>query len=225
SFLDLPDLAALAGASWQLASLAADPVLHRTRLRVTAPSRVDHSLFGRSPQGILLRPTLSDLVQRGVLRGLQAERRWRAGEYLYSPHWVKQYQYSVRLSQRHTQVVLSAHLRRRPHVPSSLRSLHDSHVLPDVESSTLSISRTLLPVVHKLKWSLQKDRMARVIRRSMCGAIANGAGKGPLSPYSAGFGAWIERHGQSIFGDTERVRLALCPDVRKMIQFYESMSQ
>ncbi|KAI6135558.1 hypothetical protein F5141DRAFT_995598 [Pisolithus sp. B1] len=225
SFLDLPDLAALARAIRQLASLAADPVLHSTRLRVITPSRVDHSLFGRSPQGIFLRPTVQELVQRGVMRGLHIERRWRMGGYLYSPHWVKQYENGLRLNRQHTRVVLSAHLRSRPHVSYALKSLHYSHVLPDAESSTLSISRTLLPVVHQLKWSIQKDRMARIIRGSMCGMMASGFGpKGTSRSHPGCFGAWIECHGQNIFGESERLRLALCPDVRKIIQFYEKMA-
>lgn len=86
SFLDIPDLAALSRVSKQLASLTADPVLHQTRLRVVAPSRVRHSLFGKSPEGILLRPTIPELVHRGVIRGLHVERRLRMGAYLYSPH-------------------------------------------------------------------------------------------------------------------------------------------
>ncbi|KAI6120642.1 hypothetical protein EDD16DRAFT_1692105 [Pisolithus croceorrhizus] len=192
SFLDLPDLAALARADRQLASLAADPVLHSTRLRVTAPSRVDHSLFGRSPQGIFLRPTVQELVQRGVMRGLHIERRWRMGGYLYSPHWVKQYENGLRLNRQHTRVVLSAHLRS----PTPC-----------------------------LKWSIQKDRMARIIRGSMCGMMASGFGpKGTSHPHPGCFGAWIECHGRNIFGESERLRLALCPDVRKIIQFYENMA-
>jgi len=86
SFLDLPDLAALAHVNQHIALLTEDPVLHRTRLQVITPSRVDHSLFGKSPQGVLLRPTIPELVQRRVMRGLHVERRWRAGDYLYSPH-------------------------------------------------------------------------------------------------------------------------------------------
>ncbi|KAL4062974.1 hypothetical protein V8B97DRAFT_1671547 [Scleroderma yunnanense] len=224
SFLDLPDLAALARVNKHISSLTKDPVLHRTRLRVVAPSRVDYSLFGKSPQGVLLRPTVPELVHRGVMRGLHFERRWRMGDYLYSSHWVKQYEYSLRLNQQHTKIVLSDHLQRCPHVPSTLKSLHTTLVLPDVESSTLSISRTLLPVLHKLKWSFKKDRMAKVIRGSMCGAMAVGNGKHSLHSYSGHLGPWIERHGQRIIGDSERVRFALCPDVRKIIQLYESMA-
>lgn len=86
SFLDIPDLVALSLVSQPLALLAADPVLHRTRLRVIAPSRVQHSLFGRSPGGILLRPTIAELVHRGVVRGFQIGWRLRTGGYIYSPH-------------------------------------------------------------------------------------------------------------------------------------------
>jgi hypothetical protein len=86
SFLDLPDLAALAQVSPLLARLSSDPALHRIRILVVAPSRVSHSLFGQSPQGVPLRPTVGDLVLRGVMRGLGISRRWRAGAYFYSHH-------------------------------------------------------------------------------------------------------------------------------------------
>lgn len=42
--------------------------------------------------------------------------------------------------------------------------------------------------------------------------------------FNGGFGVWAELQGINIFGDSERVRLALCPDVRKMIKFYEEMA-
>lgn len=86
SFLDLPDLAALSKLDSYLALLVADPVLHLTRLRVVAPSRIDHSLFARSPQGTLLRPTIIDLAHRNVIRGHNIERRLRMGFYIYAPH-------------------------------------------------------------------------------------------------------------------------------------------
>lgn len=240
SFLDIPDLAALSRVSKALALLTADPVLHRTRLRVVAPSRVQHSLFGRSPEGILLRPTISQLVHRGVMRGLQIERRLRAGAYLYSPHAsvaerplppvcrahallqaAKQYENTMRIQQTHTKVLLSSYLRTRLSPPTALKSLHYLHVLPDIESSILSVSRSLLPVVHKLKWSIQKDNMSRVVRAHTFGAM----NPNELShPFNGGFGIWAELKGANIFGDSERVRLALCPDVRKMIKFYEEMA-
>ncbi|KAG6380916.1 hypothetical protein JVT61DRAFT_5308 [Boletus reticuloceps] len=239
SFLDIPDLAALSHVSKQLALLTADPVLHRTRLKVVAPSRVQHSLFGRSPEGILLRPTIPELIHRGVMRGLQIERRLRTGDYLYSPHAsitefsfqlpchihappqaAAQYELSLRIRQTHTKVLLSSYLRTRLSPPIALKLLHYSHVLPDVESLMLSISRSLLPMVHKLKWSIQKDNMSRVVRSHTFSAMHS---ESP-HPFNGGFGTWVELKGANIFGDSERVRLALCPDVRKMIQFYEKMA-
>lgn len=83
-YLDLPDLACLAEAIPSLSSLTVDPVLHLQRLRIIYPSRVNHSLFGTSAEGHGLRPSISDLVHRGVLRGLNIETRWRMGSYFYS---------------------------------------------------------------------------------------------------------------------------------------------
>ena len=85
SYLDIPDLTALSRAFPQLAALTSDPILHRDRLRLTAPSRVAHSLFGTSPSGILLRPDVGELLQRGVMKGLGIERRWRTGGYFHGP--------------------------------------------------------------------------------------------------------------------------------------------
>ena len=85
SYLDIPDLTSLSRASPRLAALTSDPILHRDRLRLTAPSRVAHSLFGMSPGGILLRPSVGELLQRGVMKGFGIERRWRTGGYFYSP--------------------------------------------------------------------------------------------------------------------------------------------
>lgn len=85
SYLDLPDLTLLASlGSRVLASLTADPVLHFQRLWVTSPSRLNHHLFGRSKEGHLLRPSVGELVRRGVMKGLGIERRWRMGMYFYS---------------------------------------------------------------------------------------------------------------------------------------------
>jgi hypothetical protein len=84
SYLDLPDLAAIVQVSPVLASLASDPVLHRNRLKVVAPSRLQHSLYGADQHGLAFRPTVGDLVHRGVMCGLDIERRWRLGLYFYS---------------------------------------------------------------------------------------------------------------------------------------------
>lgn len=86
SYLDLPDLATVVQASPVLANLASDPVLHRNRLRVITPSRLQHSLYGADQHGLAFRPTIGDLVHRGVICGLGVERRWRMGLYFYSPN-------------------------------------------------------------------------------------------------------------------------------------------
>jgi len=136
------------------------------------------------------------------------------GVYFYSPHSVKQYESGLRLQRRHTKYIIAAHLRGRGFGLNPLQKLHQSHVYPDVESSSPYISRTLLPVVRQLKWSIRRDKMAKIIRESAV-PLAHG---GPSS-----LGKWIERQGPGIVPESERVRLALCPDVRKVIAHYESL--
>lgn len=235
SFLDLPDLATLSKLHEYLALLAADPVLHLIRLRVVAPSRVGHSLFARSPDGTLLRPTITDLVHRYVIRGHNMERRLRMGLYIYTEHVrmrsviktiadnhvqsVDQYGSGLRLQRERTAHIIASHLRRRAPAPVGLKLLYHSHILPDVESSLLSVSRSLLPVVRKLKWSIQRDKLANEVR-GLSGT--QGFGNSAL-PLTGGLGAWIELKGQGVVQDCERVRLALCPDVRRMVKFYEGL--
>ncbi|KAG2155538.1 hypothetical protein DEU56DRAFT_767955 [Suillus clintonianus] len=218
SFLDLPDLATLSKLHGYLALLAADPVLHLIRLRVVAPSRVGHSLFARSPHGTLLRPTITDLVHRHVIRGHNIERRLRMGLYIYTEHSVGQYDSGLRLQRERIALIISSHLRRRVPASAGLKLLYHSHILPDVESSLLSVSRSLLPVVRKLKWSIQRDKLANEVRGLNGGALGNSA-----LPFTGNLGAWIELKGQGVVKDCERVRLALCPDVRRMVRFYEGL--
>ncbi|KAJ7754951.1 hypothetical protein DFH07DRAFT_868476 [Mycena maculata] len=209
AYLDLPDLEILSKLSAVLARLASDPALHNNRLRIISPARVKHDLFGLSPRGDILRPSVGDLVQRGVMRGLAIERRWRAGTYFYSHVSVIQYETSLLLARQQASHVLSVHLRRRGAAPNPLKHLHQSQVYPDVESSSLSISRSLLPVMRKLKWSLQRDKLAKMVR--------DGSG-------IFGVGKWLEGNGRHIVHEGERVRLAICPDIRKIVGFYEGLT-
>ncbi|KAG6814145.1 hypothetical protein H0H92_002140 [Tricholoma furcatifolium] len=195
SYLDLPDLAALAHASPLIASLTADPILHRERVTVTAPSRVNHALFGVSPGGAAFRPTVGDLVQRGVIRGLAIERQWRMGAYLYSRNSIIQYETGLRLARRHIAHVISMQLRRRSPHDKFLDSI--SHVLPNVECASHTISRTLHPAIHRLKWSIQRDKLAKMVR---LGLSVTGAD-------SATFGSWCERKGSGVIRDVERNQL------------------
>ncbi|KAF8921993.1 hypothetical protein CPB85DRAFT_1371837 [Mucidula mucida] len=156
SYLDLPDLASLSQLSPQFATLAADP----------------------APAGFPLRPTIPDLVHRGVMRGLNLERRWRMGAYLSSQPSILQYESGQRLLRRHAGNKVSVQLQRR---------------LCGI--SRLAISRRLLPVVRKLKWSFQRDKLAKVARDG--GGFVN-------------FARWLETRGN-----------AICPNVRKMVGAYE----
>lgn len=164
SFLDVPELSALASTCHNLASLTADPILQRTRLLVVAPSRVSHSLFGIGPQGSPLRPTVLDLINRGVMKGLVMERRWRAGLYLYSALSVANYENSMLLQRGHASNVISSKLRRWSLHSNPLKALYKTHIIPDVESSSPLISRSLIPVVRRLKWSIRCDSLSRNLR-------------------------------------------------------------
>jgi len=198
-----------------LSGLASDPVLHRNRVRIIAPSRVQHSLFGTSLHGIILRPTVGDLVQRGVMRGLGIERRWRTGAYFYSRSSVTQYENGLRFARQRARDVVSIQLKCRSSPKKFLNSLHVSYVLPDVESSSLGISRTLLPAMHRLKWSIQRDRLSRAVR------IILSRIEGPNGTIS--FGGWFEGRAYGVIQDGERVRLAICPDIRKTIEIFERL--
>ncbi|OCH86095.1 hypothetical protein OBBRIDRAFT_738621 [Obba rivulosa] len=203
SYLDLPDLANLAQVHPGLARLTDDPVLHRARILVVAPSRVSHSLFGMSSSGIPLRPTVPDLVQRGIMRGLGIERRWRAGSYFYSHIMVAQYETSLRLQRTRTSNVIASSLRKRSPTSAFAR------VLPN-ESATISPS--LVPAMRRLKWSIRRDALARVIKdRSEI-------------VHSGGIVGWLEGRGRGVMRrENERVRLAVCPGIKGIIRFYENL--
>lgn len=93
SYLDLPELDTLARLSAILFLLTQEPALHRVRLRVVAPSRISHALFGADSGGAFLRPSIPELVHRRVLKGLGLERRWRMGQY-WNSREVNAYPYS-----------------------------------------------------------------------------------------------------------------------------------
>ncbi|KAJ4485791.1 hypothetical protein J3R30DRAFT_3655136 [Lentinula aciculospora] len=213
SYLDLPDLASLAQVAPFLAVLASDPALHKNRLRIIAPSRIQHSLFAQGPQGIAFRPTIAELVHRGVMRGLSIERHWREGTYFHSHRSIIQYETSLKLARNQTSRIISIQLRRRKQNSDDfLKTLHQAHVLPDEESSSLHVSRSLLPVMRKLKWSIQKDNLSRKIKD----------GTAKIESLEV-FCGWLESRGKGIVQDNERVRLAICPDVRKKVGFYEGL--
>ncbi|KAF8634882.1 hypothetical protein AX15_000636 [Amanita polypyramis BW_CC] len=179
SYLDLPDLTAVAEALPALAILTTDPILHFQRLTVVAPARLEHSLFSTNAHGVPLRPTVGNLAQRGVIRGLNVEQRWRMGQYIYTVNSIKQYENGLKLARKHAGMVISRQLGRRLAAApdQALKQLHDLHVLPDVESFSPNISRNLLPIMHKLKWSLQRDKIARKLNARIVFLSTKGAGE------------------------------------------------
>jgi len=212
SYLDIPDIQLLATLYPELEQLSNDKALHRTRILVVAPSRVEHALFSN---GGSLRPTIIDLVRRGLMRGIGIERRWRNGGYVYSPSAVNQYETSQRLQKNYLRRKLAAYLHTRSasKTATTMKGLHSAGVLPDIEYSTPSISRTLLPVMRQLKWCIQRDTLAQRVRR--------------FNPLGASglFLGWVEGRGHGILVDGERVRLAICPGVKKFVAFYEGLGK
>ena len=120
------------------------------------------------------------------------------------------YENSIRLQRVHAGHVVASNLRRRS--ADSWKTLCSTRVVPDALSSSIcfSISQTLMPVIRKLRWSFQKDRFSRMMRD------ARGVGK------YGGIAAWIEDNPSKIH-EGERARLAVCPSVRKNVQFYENL--
>ncbi|KAF9055818.1 hypothetical protein BJ165DRAFT_1428898 [Panaeolus papilionaceus] len=218
SFLDIPDLDALSEVLPALIPLTGDPVLHKQRLIIISPSRLNHNLFGVSPEGHAFRPTIADLCRRGVIKGLNIEQRWRMGAYFYSLNSIVQYENSRALSRRRTSRVLTVQLRRRTVAgpPSnSLQNLHISHVLPDIESSSLNVARSLLPVMRKLKWSLQRDKLAKAFKTSVV---------------KLGMRVWLQDRenldkGRRVLLEGEKLRLAVCPDIRNRVGYYERLAR
>jgi hypothetical protein len=110
-----------------------------------------------------------------------------------------------------------------------LLSLHSTHVVPDIETSSPGVARSLLPTMRKLKWCLQKDRLAREFKQ--CGkAVAVGLGIW-LSEGEGEMFHDVEREVERkrmrkrIFGDGEKVRLALCPDMKQRVGFFEKLGR
>ncbi|KAJ7070726.1 hypothetical protein C8F01DRAFT_1107491 [Mycena amicta] len=159
-------------------------------------ARVEHDLF------CLSRPTIGELVHRGIMRGLSIERRWRAGNYFYSALSVRQYEVSVALGRLHAGHIVSQHLTRRSAAPSGN---HLKQLYPDVSHN---VAGSLLPIVRKLKWSLRRDTLAKMVRDK----------SGILS-----VNKWLEGK-PHLLQEGERVRLAICPDVRKMVGIFEKLS-
>ncbi|PVF98186.1 hypothetical protein CPB86DRAFT_806919 [Serendipita vermifera] len=214
SYLDLPDLDSLSTVNHALSRLRSDRILHRNRLRIVAPSRVEHSLFAQGCHGTLLRPSVGDLVRMNVMKGLGIERRWRLGNYFYSAQSVKLYESSLRLEQARVIRVLKNHLSKR--IQEGNTGIHVAVVTLPSEAESPLISRRLLPVIASLKWSMKRDKVTRRLR-------ARPPEKGMITDMDH-FRSLLEGSGRSLIRDGERVRLAVCPGIRRIVKFFEEMA-
>ncbi|EUC56628.1 hypothetical protein RSOL_189950 [Rhizoctonia solani AG-3 Rhs1AP] len=196
-YLDLPDLDAIAKTCRILRLLTKDPALQRVRLLIFTPERVNRSLFSVN------RPTVLDLVQWNILRGLGMERRWRAGQYLYSTSSVRQFNAMINIEQTRIRSKLSS-LLRTPR--SSARATLYPRILPDIEASSAHVARALLPAVHSLNASLRRQGLSRAIRDGTRRNVR-----------------WFEGKGRELGVSGEWERLAVCPSVRKSIKAWEEI--
>jgi hypothetical protein len=125
-----------------------------------------------------------------------------------------QYERGRSLTKQHLSHMVSVQLNKRLPSPAiAFKSLHAMMVLPDVESSSIKISRSLLPIVRQLKWSIRRDQLARCFKSGPY-ATANGG---------SALWTWLEAGGRNVVKDGERLRLAICPIIRKKICFYEHL--
>lgn len=135
---------------------------------------------------------------------------------------IRQYEHSLRLTSAHLTRVLTRHLRTKQARRLELLQCGGSDVHPTadrkasklhvpVEYTSLNISRSLLPAIVQLKWQMAKDKLAQSVRSS--------------APRN--FRTWImEGHGRVLMGlENERVRLAVCPDVKKIVGFWEDVAR
>lgn len=67
--------------------------------------------------------------------------------------------------------------------------------------------------MHKLKWSIQRDNLAKLIKARF------------YNSSKAGFGMWLESSGRHVVKDGEKVRLAMCPNIRQRVGFFEGLGR
>ena len=153
------------------------------------------------------------------------------------------YENALRLHRLHAQSLISTVLRGRLQSsnPSAAVLTNPVNGRSDIYDGTEGlkgsklgvVSRTLLPTIRNLRWNLKRDQVSRVVR----GASGIGALFGRRRSTDDGSGTpdrsvamWIEKQGPKLIPDSssgeevERTRLALCPDVGKIIRFYEGLS-
>ena len=153
------------------------------------------------------------------------------------------YENARRVHRLHAQNLISTVLRGRlqPSSSNPLVAPYPITVWSDIYGPTDDlkktkpgvVSRTLLPTIRSLRWCFKRDQVSRVVRGTS-GIGASFAKRRSTddeadTPYRS-VAMWIEKQGPRLIPDSnsgpevERTRLALCPDVRKIIRFYEGLS-
>ena len=125
---------------------------------------------------------------------------------------VRQYENSMRLQWTHARNVVSHALRTRSS-PNARSTFYRSRVLPR-DTSAAEVSPPLVSAVRRLRWALQRDRLAHFVKDRSEMAKNGGLTK------------WLEGNGRAVmWRENERLRLALCPGIKGIVKFYEGLTQ
>ena len=108
--------------------------------------------------------------------------------------------------------VLTQHLHKRVHHGLGVTK---GVVLPCETVSPL-VSRRLLPVIARLKWSMTRDRLARRVRVE--------SPEGGMITDVDHLKAWLEGRGRLVVQESERVRLAICPGINRIVKIFEGLA-
>lgn len=124
---------------------------------------------------------------------------------------MKLYESSLRLEHARIIRVLTHHLNDRVQGLNVTRAV----VLPSETVSPL-VSRRLLPVIARLKWSMKRDKLARRVR-------VNSPEGGMITDVDH-FKTWFESSGRLLIPESERIRLAICPGVGRFVKIFEGLA-
>ena len=125
---------------------------------------------------------------------------------------VRQYESAARLKWTHARTVLQRSLHTRSS-PAARDAFYHTRVLPRYTSST-HVAAPLVSAVRRLRWAIQRDRLAHFVKDR-----SEMAKKGGLMK-------WLEENGRTVmFKENERVRLALCPGIKGIVKYYEGLAR
>lgn len=125
---------------------------------------------------------------------------------------VRQYECTSRLQWTHARTVLAHTLRTRS-IPAVREAFYHTRVLPR-DTSCKHVAAPLVSAVRRLRWAIQRDRLAHFVKDR-----SNMAKNGGLVK-------WLESNGRSVMSrENERVRLAVCPGIKGIVKYYEGLAR